>query len=153
MKRLILCCFALTLFFVSGCGNAKVSGKVTLPDGSPLSKGEVIMQSDKIVAKGKIQQDGNYRMGTTKEFDGLPKGEYQVYLLSTEEYKFPGPGGKLYSAEELKAVQKGSQTASPMPVAVPRIHKKYEAISTSGLTCSVTGSMVYNIEVLPPDAK
>jgi len=153
MNKVFVFCVVVVCFFVSGCGNPKVSGKVTLSDGTPIAKGEVIMQSDTLVAKGKIQKDGTYRMGTKKEFDGVPKGEYKVYLLATEEYKFPGPGGKLYTADELKALQNDPQAVSPMPVAIPSINKKYESPATSGLVCSVKGKTDFLIEVLPPDIK
>ena len=152
MNKVVLFSVVLSMFCAIGCGNPRVSGKVTLPDGTPIGRGEVLMQNDKLVAKGKIQKDGTYRMGTNKEFDGVPNGEYQVYLLATDHYKFRGPDGKLYAPEEAQALQTGSLTTIPMPVAIPTIHRKYGSPETSGLTCSVQGKTVFNIEVLPPDA-
>jgi len=152
MKKFIFITPILLLFiFAVGCGGqCKVTGKVTLTDGTPLTHGEVLFESDNMVAKGSINTDGTYRMGTTKPGNGVPKGDYRVYLLATADNKFRGPDGNLYTIEEMneKRAQWGN-VGSPMPIAIPVIQGKYESPHTSGLECKVTGSLVFNIELEP----
>jgi hypothetical protein len=71
----------LFILFVTGCGNnIKVSGKVTFPDGSPLSTGTVIFENEHNSFRGKIQKDGTFRLGHLKDGDGIIAGKYQVTI-------------------------------------------------------------------------
>jgi hypothetical protein len=66
---------------VSGCGSGfKVTGKVTFSDGQPLTVGKVIFTNGQISAYGKINSNGEYRLGLIKDGDGIPAGTYQVYI-------------------------------------------------------------------------
>ena len=72
----------LTVLMITamGCGD-KVSmrGKVTFSDDqSPLTVGQLSFVSDKVLARGYLQPDGTYVLGTEKQNDGLPKGTYRV---------------------------------------------------------------------------
>jgi hypothetical protein len=75
--------FVVALF--SGCNqNVGLTGKVTFSDdNSPLTVGEVCFVNDKFLARGVLQKDGTYKTGSRKENDGIPCGEYQVYLAGT----------------------------------------------------------------------
>lgn len=68
-----------------GCSNhVPMRGKVTFSDDqSPLTVGQVLFQSDTVLARGNLKQDGTYVIGTEKLNDGLPKGTYLVTISDT----------------------------------------------------------------------
>jgi hypothetical protein len=76
----------LGLLGAAGCGGDlhPVRGKVTLDDGTPVNGGMVVFQSkdtrDAVTARGEIQADGSYRLGTHKPGDGVPVGAYRVLI-------------------------------------------------------------------------
>ena len=75
----ILLCLVVIL---SGCSGdkKKVSGKVTFSDGKPVTSGKVNFSTDTYQANGTIQSDGSYQMGSIGEKDGVPPGEYKVFV-------------------------------------------------------------------------
>lgn len=119
----------LALVFLVGCGgNLKLTGKVVFSDDkSPLTSGIVNFISDKGVSRGQIQKDGTYTVGSLKEKDGLPPGDYKVYITS--------------SAINIVDKKIG------MVRQEYQIDNKYEKADTSGLTVKVDKSMTYDIEV------
>ena len=127
---------ALMLLALSvGCGsNATVTGKVTFPDGSPLTEGQVIFESPALISKGHIQKDGTYAL-ETGEAKGIPKGTYKVCIggLGIPKVTSGGGPGQI------------SMTVPPVP-----IDRKFLSAETSGLTCNVTGRTTFNIPVEPP---
>ena len=132
-----------------GCSkNAKVSGKVTFPDGSPLTVGKVTFETDTYSASGTLQEDGSYTIGSLSDRDGLPPGRYQVFIAGamkqagTKNMNVPSSGG---------AGQSGMSSMS-MPVFVPAIASKYTKASTSEITCDVKKSMTFDFRVEPPDS-
>ncbi len=78
---------AVSLLLLAGCGsgNAKISGRITFPDGKPLTKGVVIFQSATNVAKGMLDADGRYVIGSQYAADGLPPGTYKVFIALASE--------------------------------------------------------------------
>jgi hypothetical protein len=76
----------LLLVGAVGCGPKlyPVRGKVTLPDGTSLTEGLVVFESkdaDKpITARGQIQADGHYELGTYRPGDGALPGTYRVLI-------------------------------------------------------------------------
>ena len=129
--------FVLMLALSVGCGkNCSVSGKVTFPDGTPLTVGKVVFETQTFQASGKIKSDGTYTMGSSKAGDGVPKGTYQISIQDvmqpTVEATTPGKPPKLTFPKELP------------------IDKKYFSINTSGLTCEVKGRTKYDIKVEAP---
>ena len=122
------------LLFAVGCGNkCGLKGKVVYSDDqAPLEGGEICLVSDQGIARGTIDKDGNYVVGSVKANDGLPSGNYRVYLTSTELFE-PSPNGGL-------------------PKRIPRIAEKYQQPETSGLTVEVKSSMTHNIQVDRYDA-
>ena len=68
-----------------GCSDkVPLRGKVTFSDDqSPLTVGEVTFQSDTVLARGNLTQDGTYVLGTEKLADGIPKGTYTVTIAYT----------------------------------------------------------------------
>lgn len=78
----LLCVVCLFVCAAIGCSNkAKVSGKVTFSDGTPVTGGSVRLQSDKIFAKGTIDAKGAYSVGETKDGEGVTPGKYKVALM------------------------------------------------------------------------
>jgi hypothetical protein len=68
----------------SGCGNGYISfgGKVTFEeDGSPLTLGTVVFTTDTFQAEGAIQSNGTYQLGSISQKDGLPSGNYKVFVI------------------------------------------------------------------------
>jgi hypothetical protein len=89
---------AVTAAVLAGCGDANpianstlypVKGKVTLPDGKPLSSGKVIFKSTKTTVTNTfpLGSDGTFSKEST---EGLPEGEYKAYL----EVGYTGAGKK-----------------------------------------------------------
>lgn len=131
----------------AGCSNkVKVSGKVTFPDGSPLTVGKVAFETETFVATGALNEDGTYILGSESERDGIPPGLYKVYVagamkqIGTQDMNVP------------TASAGGGQvgTTMAMPVVVPAIAAKYSKADTSEITCEVKKSMTFNFEVTPP---
>ena len=82
------------LFFVSlallfGCSQGPrvypVSGRVVHPNGEPVAAGMVEFESidhrPKINARGAIQPDGTFRLGTFSEDDGAVAGRHRAVVL------------------------------------------------------------------------
>ena len=87
----------LGLLALVGCGGSKgqvpVHGKLVYIDNDEpvkeLAGFEVIFTSEKLhtSARGTIQPDGSFQLGTLKENDGTPPGEYVVTL--TQPFREP----------------------------------------------------------------
>ena len=60
-----------------------VTGKVTFEDGSPVKFGQIEFQSSQhpITARGTIQRDGTFSLGTYTENDGAVAGEHSVVII------------------------------------------------------------------------
>src|SRR5438067_1061279 len=68
----------LCLLGAAGCGSGlyPVRGKVTYPDGKPVTEGMVVFESKseeaRVTARGEIQSDGSFALSTHKPGDGAP---------------------------------------------------------------------------------
>ena len=115
------------LAFVVGCGGQPgVRGKIVFSDDkAPLTRGVVNFVNEGRIARGQIESDGTYVIGSVKANDGLPPGTYQVYLTSTEKTESSDGGFKREYV----------------------IDRKYDNAETSGITVEVTKSMTFNIEL------
>jgi hypothetical protein len=109
----------LVLLLVSaGCGQRlhPVTGKVTLPDGSPVPGSMVVFEGQAdgqaISARGEVAADGSYSMSTNAPGDGVPAGNYRVSVA-------PPP-----------MVNADSPTPAPF-------HPRYSSVETPGLTFQV----------------
>jgi hypothetical protein len=121
---------ALLVAGAAGCGGGlyPVSGKVTLNDGTPLTKGLVIFEGQegdkKVTARGELQADGTYRLGTKRPGDGAPPGKYQVLISPQIDVDSPQD---------------------------PPFDKRYTQFGTSGLTFEVTaGTNDFPIQLSRP---
>jgi len=78
----------LTLIGVSGCGGRKlypVQGRVIFPDGSPLTGGWVVFEpvepAANVSARGQIQTDGTFLLGTLRDNDGAVAGRHRALVV------------------------------------------------------------------------
>jgi hypothetical protein len=126
MNTLIRYLFILLVFAgVSGCGDGFVPlrGKVTFSDdGSPVTTGFVYFDSGGKLARGKINADGTYIVGSLSDTDGLAPGNYKVYVQATG----PDPSVAI--------------TASGLRPPVSLVDPKFSSAATSGLECQVDRS-------------
>jgi hypothetical protein len=118
---------ALTLIIVtvaSGCGGQKlypVEGRVIFPDGTPLAGGLVVFEpiesTTNVSARGQIQADGTFRLGTFRDDDGAIAGRHRALVA-------PPLPARL-------------DERNPAP---PPIHARFRNFTTSGLEFLVTTS-------------
>jgi hypothetical protein len=123
--------FVLVFFIGCSKGNS-VTGKVTFPDGSPLTRGEVIFSTPSFVAAGMIQSDGTYSIRANNMKEGIPSGTYSVTVKAYEDIQ-ENPDGIMENLKPAKSL----------------IDTKYASSATSGLTCEVKGTMTFDINVEP----
>lgn len=91
------------LLCLTGCGTRyyPVRGTVTLDDGTPLTKGLVIFESENpeggpaFMARGEIKPDGSYQLSTHKKGDGVPPGRYRVLINPIDLSDIPDEKKKL----------------------------------------------------------
>lgn len=118
MTRYTLLLCLLICLIAAGCsGNKRLSGKVTFSDGEPAPKGVVIFEKENFISKGEIQPDGSYKLSSVAANDGIPPGEYKVYVTGVTEMP-PAPPGVI-----------------AMPIYL--CDSKFENPETSGLTCKI----------------
>jgi hypothetical protein len=124
MRKILF--FALVLCLCIGCSNkVGLKGTVTFSDdGEPLPLGEIGFSTPTFFARGTIQPDGSYVVGSEGVADGLPPGEYNVTITAFMEDKNPTMG------------------KNGMPVDNSRhlIDEKYSSQTTSGLKATVDSS-------------
>ncbi|MGL4943014.1 MAG: hypothetical protein ACRC46_07475 [Thermoguttaceae bacterium] len=136
--RFSVCCVLLAVVTLFGCGSGtKVSGKVTFSDGKPLTVGRVVFTNGTLSASGGINKNGEFRMGMSKDGDGVPEGSYKVYIT---EARVPGDHSLAQKDED-------GVTFTPF---VDAIDPKFASADRSGLTCEVKGTTKYDITVEPP---
>ncbi|MDR1271186.1 MAG: carboxypeptidase-like regulatory domain-containing protein [Planctomycetaceae bacterium] len=115
------------LFFCSGCNKlVTVSGKVTYPDGTPVTGNNVIFTTKTYEARGILKEDGTYSLTSLKPGDGVPPGIYTVY--------FDNPVQSLPPDFKMKRI----------------VNEKYCSPSTSGLTCEIKGKTKFNFTIEKP---
>jgi hypothetical protein len=115
---------------LAGCGRRdlhRVTGRVSFPDGSPLTTGRVVVAyGNGTSAWGRVKPDGSFTIGTLKESDGMLAGHCRVAvkdaLLPTET-----PG-------EFRAA----------------VHPRFADPATSGLEFTVPEKTVWEIVVEKP---
>ncbi len=81
-----------------GCsGKGKVTGKVTLSDGTAATEGEITFNSVKNMGKSQIGRDGSFSMGEFRDGDGLPAATYKVSIAGVpgadKKYALPETSG------------------------------------------------------------
>ena len=100
--RSIRRCLSITawclLLGVVGCGSGKlptypVTGTVTFADGKPVAFGQIELYNAEhdLTARGKIQPDGTFELGTFADRDGAVAGQHQAIVV---QIRLPGQLGK-----------------------------------------------------------
>jgi|SRR5579875_428972 hypothetical protein len=92
----------LVLALPIGCDNKgryPVHGRVTYPDGSPLTEGIVIGEMDKgearVMARGNVNSDGTFSWGTQRPGDGAEPGKYRIVVMPRSVGEYEASQGKL----------------------------------------------------------
>jgi len=135
------------MLLLTGCSDhAQISGTVTLTDGTPVARGHVVFENDTISARGEIQPDGSFRMGTRSATDGVPRGEYTVYLTGATQVG-QAVEGRIMSGGALSGL--GTETVS-IPSLTPVVAIEYTSGSTSPLRFTAERSATFDI-VVPPN--
>lgn len=132
------------LFVVlAGCSDkVKLGGKISFPDGEPLTVGTVIFSNPEYLARSSIAADGSYDVGSLKENDGLPPGKYRVYI--TGAIKTTGKRPVTF------ALEGGGTKEAEEDILELMIDPKYTHRDTTPLTVEIPGINVYNFTVERP---
>lgn len=131
--------FAALLGVLAGCSdNVALKGKVVFSDDkSPVPVGTVSFETETFSARGELNPDGTFTVGSLKTNDGLPAGTYRVAITN---------------AVKVLSVSDDENFA----VTEPLIDEKHADARTSGITVDVTPSTKFiEIEVdrYQPDKK
>jgi hypothetical protein len=131
-RRLVPLACLFTLLGVSGCGGGlyPVQGQVVYEDGTPMTEGFVICEMQEggaaVMARGPIQPDGTFRLGTRKPGDGARPGKYRVLVTprarTEEEKNLPpvlDPKFTRYSTSGLEFEVKKEKNDFPLKVSKP----------------------------------
>lgn len=132
------CLIILSVTFgIAGCGNGLVPlrGKVTYSDdGSPLTMGYVYFDNGKELARGKINADGTYVVGSRSANDGLAPGSYKIYVQATG----PDPSGAVETVwQSGPASGQPQEAGTGLRRQVPLVDSKFTSSATSGLKLNV----------------
>ncbi|HBT77539.1 MAG TPA: hypothetical protein DEB39_11610 [Planctomycetaceae bacterium] len=127
MKTFFSIFFLSLLAVVAGCSKkVSVEGRVTFPDGAPLTVGTVVFEMDHYQVVGPLDQDGRYRLGEIRPGDGVLRGRYGV---------------------RVHAETGGTSDGAPI---VKYVAPKYENTETSELSCEIKGKTVFDFTVERP---
>jgi len=142
MQKIRLFAVLITVIMITGCSDKQpLSGKVTfLDDGSPLTSGTVIFDDGSHIARGDIQPDGTYVVGFQGVKDGIPKGEYSVYIQAIKVEMTTRPDQDGDGRDEVVDMRE-----------TPLIHQKHMDRSTSGWKITIpSSSKTLDLEVERP---
>ncbi len=131
-RTALACCFAMVLLV--GCGRSdlyRVKGRVQFPDGTPLSKGRVVVELGGKAGQawGRVKPDGSFTIGTLKENDGMKAGVVRVAIKDAEV--LPNPNDPQDRGRQL-------------------VHRRFADPATSGLSFKVPEQTDWKIIVEKP---
>ena len=135
MKHFITIIILITL---CGCSkNVPLSGRITFEDnGEPLTMGTIAFVQGAHQARSEIDSDGRYKLGFEKDGDGLPPGEYQIYIQAVQVETAMDPANEDGISEEI------------ILSVTPLIADRYKNPETSGLSFIADGkSKTFDIQV------
>jgi hypothetical protein len=122
-----------------GCSNkVKISGTVTFSDGEPVNFGCVCFDNNGKTYYGYLDNKGHYSPGELKDGDGVPCGNYKIWL-----------SGTVLSEEILD--KEGESTGKSYDTF--RVTEKYTSPKTTDLKFEVKhgGSKTFDFTVERPD--
>jgi hypothetical protein len=132
MRKILF--FVMILCLCIGCSDkVGLKGKVTFSDNDePLPCGEIGFSTPTFFARGTIQPDGSYIVGSESVTDGLPPGDYNVTVTAFVEDRNPTMG----------------KNGMPVDNSKHLVDQKYSSQTTSGLKATVDSSTkVLNFKV------
>jgi len=140
---LLICCVA------AGCDTrAQVTGKVTYPDGSPLTVGQVQGYGDGVHVRGQIGEDGTFELYEATPGDRVPAGRtYLISIVNTEVADLTNVPTLSASPDATGGV------AAIRPRSIQHVDPKFNDDRISGLELVIPKSskpVEYNIEVTKP---
>jgi hypothetical protein len=105
----------------------KVTGKVVLSNGTPLQGGWIVCESPQhgLAARGVIDTDGTFRLGTFEQSDGAVAGKHRVAITPATPAGYHPDQGRL----------------------PPTIDRRFMHMDTSGLEFEVTPAGVNHFEI------
>jgi hypothetical protein len=117
------------LLCLTGCGtHVGLSGKVIFSDdGSPLTIGTVCFEADNFLARANLRPDGTFVVGSVRQTDGLPPGEYRSYII--------------WARKPIGTTEDGETIYEPL------IDPKHTCATTSDITINIT-STTRNFEIV-----
>lgn len=128
--------YVLLSILVLGCGRGHVpmGGRVTfIGSDEPLTTGAVVFLAQNFQARGALDKNGRYTIGSFTDTDGLPPGEYSVYIH----------GAVSYGSDEKGRIK-----------TIVLIDPKFTDATTSGLKVNVDGSTkIFDFQVEKPAVK
>lgn len=134
------------VLIAQGCGESRpktypVTGTVKFTDGSPVRTGfvELIPASGGPSARGSIQTDGSFSLGTFESSDGALEGDYVALVVQHVRPLTPEAARRLGPEHQQHA---GANTV---------VSLKYSTTKTSDLACQVSpnGENVVELTVEP----
>ena len=80
---------AAVALLIGGCqyGYPHVTGRVTFPDGTPLTYGHVVFTDDYTLGKCDLDENGEYSLHMFRRNDGIRPGTYKVYISGAVRFK------------------------------------------------------------------
>ncbi|MGL4943016.1 MAG: hypothetical protein ACRC46_07485 [Thermoguttaceae bacterium] len=136
----------LVLVFLFGCsgGGAAVSGKITFPDGTPLTTGRVVFETATQSFTGYLNESGKYNLMGATASSGLPPGKYRVSVV--DAVQAPSSGAPVQLDGDGNPINYKPNDAPSKPL----VAAKFTQATTSGLECEVKGRTVFDITVEKP---
>jgi hypothetical protein len=129
------------LVVLAGCGPGSgvvpVTGIAKLQDGTPLARGHVFLTGGgENGARGQLQPDGTFRLGTFTATDGAKPGTYTVHILGATE-------------EDTRSYDEKLNQTKPAPPLL--VDEKYHAAATSDLRVEIKPPKTHLELVLEPN--
>jgi len=124
--------YTLPLLFIIGCGGdgVPVTGTVKLADGTPLTSGSMIYQSDNINVIGNLDAQGRFSLYQQKPGDKVPPGTYR--------------GAVSYDTSRDNPIQvEGVTRQSLLP-----FPERFESFERSGLTFTAEPGKPVHLEIV-----
>ncbi|MDO5553114.1 MAG: hypothetical protein Q4G68_05085 [Planctomycetia bacterium] len=140
-KAVLFIVVSVLIIFASGCNsNVRVHGQIQFDDGTPLTCGTVVFDDGMQAARGDLDSEGNYRLGGEYKNDGVPPGNYKVYIIGACQTVTTGESAPSPDAGSTKKPVSLKGKGAPRMRVTPLIHSRFTSRDKTDLSCEVTGS-------------